>query len=287
MAATTISPTKHQGGSFLLTPSSPDESFSPEDFTQEHYAIARTTEEFWNKEVAPNVDAIQHQEPGLAISILRKSAQLGLTAVILPEKFGGMEMDLTSMMIVAEGVSKDGSYSGWHGAHTGIGTLPLLMFGNDEQKQRYLPKLATAEMVAAYCLSEPQAGSDALAARTRADLSEDGKYYVLNGQKMWITNGGSADLFTVFAKINGEKDKFTAFLVERAFPGVSSGAEEKKLGIKGSSTTAVYFDNVKVPVENVLGEIGRGHIIAFNILNIGRLKLGPFAIGGSKNVIHT
>lgn len=284
MAATTLTPTKHQGGSFLLTGSLPEEIYSPEDFTQEHHAIARTTEEFWNKEVAPNVDAIQHQEPGLAISILRKSAQLGLTGVILPEKFGGMEMDLTSMMIVAEGVSKDGSYSGWHGAHTGIGTLPLLMFGNEEQKQRYLPKLASAEMVAAYCLSEPQAGSDALAARTRADLSPDGKHYILNGQKMWITNGGGADLYTIFAKVGGEK--FTAFLVERAYPGVQPGAEEKKMGIKGSSTTAIYLDNVHVPVENVLGEIGRGHIIAFNILNLGRLKLGPFAIGGAKEVLR-
>src|ERR1700693_1335122 len=277
MASSTLSPTKHQGGSFLLAASTPEEIFSPEDFTEEHRAIARTTEEFWNKEVGPNVDAIQHQEPGLAISILRKSGQLGLTGVILPEKFGGMEMDLTSAMIVAEGVSKDGSYSGWHGAHTGIGTLPLLLFGTEEQKQRYLPKLATAEMVAAYCLSEPQAGSDALAAKTRADLSPDGKHYILNGQKMWITNGGGADLYTIFAKIGGEK--FTAFLVERKFPGVQPGAEEKKLGIKGSSTTAVYFDNVQVPVENLLGEIGRGHIIAFNILNIGRLSLAVSAHG--------
>jgi butyryl-CoA dehydrogenase len=284
MATMTLTPTKHKGGSFLLQPSSPEEVFTPEDFTDEHRAIARTTEEFWTKEVAPNVEGIQHQEPGLAISVLRKSAQLGLTAVIIPEKFGGMEMDLISAMIVAEGVSKDGSYSGWHGAHTGIGTLPLLLFGTEEQKQRYLPKLASAEMVAAYCLSEPQAGSDALAARTRADLSEDGKYYILNGQKMWITNGGGADLYTVFAKIGGEK--FTAFLVERKWPGVQPGAEEKKLGIKGSSTTAVYLDNVKVPVENVLGEIGRGHIIAFNILNLGRLKLGPFAIGGAKEVLR-
>ncbi len=284
MATSTLSPTKHQGGSFLLETSSPEEVFTPEDFTEEHRAIARTTEEFWNKEVAPNVEAIQHQEPGLAVSILRKSAELGLTAVVLPEKFGGMEMDLTSAMIVAEGVSKDGSYSGWHGAHTGIGTLPLLLFGTEEQKQRYLPKLASAEMVAAYCLSEPQAGSDALAARTRADLSPDGKHYILNGQKMWITNGGGADLYTIFAKIGGEK--FTAFLVERKFPGVQPGAEEKKMGIKGSSTTAIYLDNVPVPVENVLGEIGRGHIIAFNILNLGRLKLGPFAIGGSKEVLR-
>ena len=284
MASSTLSPTKQQGGSFLLAASTPEEIFTPEDFTEEHRAIARTTEEFWNKEVAPNVDAIQHQEPGLAISILRKSGQLGLTGVILPEKFGGMEMDLTSAMIVAEGVSKDGSYSGWHGAHTGIGTLPLLLFGTEEQKQRYLPKLASAEMVAAYCLSEPQAGSDALAAKTRADLSPDGKHYILNGQKMWITNGGGADLYTIFAKIGGEK--FTAFLVERKYPGVQPGAEEKKMGIKGSSTTAIYLDNVHVPVENVLGEIGRGHIIAFNILNLGRLKLGPFAIGGSKEVLR-
>jgi alkylation response protein AidB-like acyl-CoA dehydrogenase len=285
MASSTLAPTKHKGGSFLLETSAPGEIFSPEDFTDEHRAIARTTEEFWNKEVAPNLEAIQHQEPGLAISILRKSGQLGLTAVILPEKFGGMEMDLTSAMIVAEGVAKDGSYSGWHGAHTGIGTLPLLMFGTEEQKQRYLPKLATAEMVAAYCLSEPQAGSDALAAKTRADLSPDGKHYILNGQKMWITNGGGADLYTIFAKVGGEK--FTAFLVERKYPGVQPGAEEKKMGIKGSSTTAIYLDNVPVPVENVLGEIGRGHIIAFNILNLGRLKLGPFAIGGSKEVLRT
>ncbi len=162
--------------------------------------------------------------------------------------------------------------------------MPLLLFGTEEQKQRYLPKLATAEMVAAYCLSEPQAGSDALAAAPAPILSPDGKHYILNGQKMWITNGGAADLYTIFAKIGGEK--FTAFLVERAFPGVQPGAEEKKMGIKGSSTTAVYLDNVKVPVENVLGEIGRGHIIAFNILNLGRLKLGPFAIGGAKEVLR-
>jgi len=284
MATTTLTPVKHQGGSFLLAPTTPDDIFTPEDFTDEHRAIARTTEEFFAKEVAPNLHAIQHQEPGLAISILRKSAQLGLTGVIIPEKFGGMEMDLASAMIVAEGISKDGSYSGWHGAHTGIGTLPLLLFGTDEQKDRYLAKLASAEMVAAYCLSEPQAGSDALAIRTRADLSADGTHYVLNGQKMWITNGGGADLYTVFAKIDGEK--FTAFLVERKYPGVQPGAEEKKLGIKGSSTTAVYLDNVKVPVENVLGEIGRGHIIAFNILNLGRLKLGPFALGGAKEVLR-
>ena len=280
MATTTVAIPKTRGGAFLIENSSPEEIFTPEDFTDEHRAIAKTTDEFWQKEVVPNIDAIRHQDHALCARILKKSGELGLTAVVLPEKFGGMEMDLTSMMVVAEGLAREGSYSAWHGAHTGIGTLPLLLFGTEAQKAKYLPKLATAEMIAAYCLSEPQAGSDALAARTRADLSEDGKHYILNGQKMWITNGGFADLYTVFAKVGGEK--FTAFLVERAWPGVKPGAEEKKMGIKGSSTTAVFLDNVKVPVENVLGEIGRGHIIAFNILNIGRLKLGPFAHGGCR-----
>ena len=272
------------GGSFLIENYTPADVFTPEDYNDEHRAIARTTEDFFTREVAPNLDRIQHQEPGVAISILRKSAELGLTAVSVPEEYGGMEMDLVSMLIVAEGLAKDGSYAGWHGAHAGIGTMPLLLFGTPEQKKKYLPRLASAELVGAYCLSEPHAGSDALAAKTRADLSEDGTHYVLNGQKMWITNGGHADLYTVFAKVGGEK--FTAFLVERAFPGVKPGAEEKKMGIKGSSTTPVYLDNVKVPVENVLGEIGRGHIIAFNILNLGRLKLGPFATGGMKNVLQ-
>jgi len=280
MATTTVAIPKTKGGAFLIEQSTPEEIFTPEDFTDEHRAIAKTTDEFWQKEVVPHIDAIRHQDHALCAKIHKKSGELGLTAVVLPEKFGGMEMDMTSMMVVAEGLAREGSYSAWHGAHTGIGTLPLLLFGTEAQKAKYLPKLATAEMIAAYCLSEPQAGSDALAARTRADLSPDGKHYILNGQKMWITNGGFADLYTVFAKVGGEK--FTAFLVERAWPGVKPGAEEKKMGIKGSSTTAVFLDNVKVPVENVLGEIGRGHIIAFNILNIGRLKLGPFAQGGCR-----
>ena len=284
MASSTISPTKPKGGGFLIEPTLPEQVFTPEDFTDEHRAISRTTEEFWVKEIAPNVDAIQHQEPGVAISVLRKAGEIGLTSVHLPEKYGGMEMDLTSAMLVGEVMAKDGSYAVIHGAQTGIGALPLLLFGTEEQKQRYLPKVANAELVAAYALSEPQARSDALAARTRADLSPDGKHYILNGQKMWITNGGVADLYTIFAKVDGEK--FTAFLVERKFPGVTPGAEEKKMGIKGSSTTPIFLDNVPVPVENVLGEIGRGHIIAFNILNIGRLKLGAFACGGAKEVLH-
>lgn len=276
---------KSKGGGFLLESYAPEQIYSPEDFTDDHKAIARTAEDFWNKEVAPHVEAIQHHEPGVAVGIVRKAAGIGLTAVTVPEEYGGMEMDLVSAMVVAEGMSRDGSYSGWHGAHAGIGTLPILLFGTEAQKKKYLTKLASAEMIGAYCLTEPHAGSDSLAAKTTAVLSEDGTHYVLNGVKMWITNGGHADLYTVFAKINGEKDKFTAFLVERAFEGVKPGAEEKKMGIKGSSTTAVFLDNVKVPVENLLGEIGRGHIIAFNVLNIGRLKLGPFAIGGSKQVI--
>ncbi|MCC6366690.1 MAG: acyl-CoA dehydrogenase family protein [Bryobacterales bacterium] len=284
MATTSIALPKTKGGAFLLEPRAPEEIYSPEDFTEEHKAIARTADEFWQKEILPNIERIQHQEPGVAPSILKKSAELGLTAVILPERFGGMELDLTSMIIVAEHLSRDGSYSAWHGAHTGIGTLPLLFYGTEEQKRRYLPKLASAEMIAAYCLSEPQAGSDALAVKTRAGLSEDGKHYILNGQKMWITNGGHADLYTVFAKVGGEK--FTAFLVERAWPGVKPGNEEKKMGIKGSSTTPVYLDNVKVPVENVLGEVGKGHHIAFNILNMGRFKLGPFTSGGAKYTLQ-
>jgi alkylation response protein AidB-like acyl-CoA dehydrogenase len=283
MAAGTATVPKTKGGGFLIEERSPAEIFTPEDLTDEHRAIARAAEEFWKKEVEPNLEDIQHQKPGLAVSILRKSGEIGLTAITVPEKFGGMEMDLASAVVVAEQLARDGSYAGWHGAHSGIGTLPVLFFGTEDQKQRYLPRLAKAELVAAYCLSEPHAGSDALAAKTRADLNPEGTHYILNGQKMWITNGGAADFFTVFAKVGGEK--FTAFLVERAFGGVTSGAEEKKMGIKGSSTCAIYLDNVRVPVENVLGEIGRGHIIAFNILNIGRLKLGPFAVGGAKNVL--
>src|SRR5579863_154805 len=283
MKSVTKNATKTAGGLFLIEDQSPHAVFTPEDLTEEHHAIARTAREFFDKEVAPHVEEMQHGDFDVAVALLRKAAALGLESILTPEKYGGMEMDLTADMVVAEQFARDGSFCGWHGAHSGIGTLPLLLFGTEEQKRRYLPKLATAEMLAAYCLTEPQAGSDALAAKTRADLSPDGKHYILNGQKMWITNGGAADLFTVFAKVGGEK--FTAFLVERAYPGVSSGHEEKKMGIKGSSTTAVYLDNVHVPVENVLGEIGRGHIIAFNILNIGRLKLGPFAVGGSKNVL--
>ena len=272
-----------KGSGFLTDNAAPNEVFTPEDLTEEHLAIARTVDEFWAAEVEPNLEAIRNKKPGVALAVMRKSAALGLAAISIPEKFGGAEMDLASAMVVAEHLGKDGSYGGWHSTHTGIGSLPILFFGTEAQKQKYLPKLAKVEMLSAYALTEPLAGSDALSARTRADLSEDGKYYILNGQKMWITNGGAADLFTVFAKVGGEK--FTAFLVERVFAGVTSGAEEHKMGIKGTSTTAVYFDNVRVPVENVLGEVGRGHVIAFNILNVGRLKLGPALMGAAKNVL--
>ncbi|HYW37769.1 MAG TPA: acyl-CoA dehydrogenase family protein [Terriglobales bacterium] len=272
-----------RGTAFLIEESAPQDIFTPEDLSDEHLAVGHMVDEFWANEVEPNLPAIREKKPGVAMSVLRKSVELGLTAMAIPEEYGGMAMDLPSLMVTAERMGRDGSYGGWHSAHTGIGTLPIVYFGTADQKRKYLPKLAKLEMLAAYALTEPLAGSDALAARTRADLSADGKHYMLNGQKMWITNGGAADLFTVFAKVGGEK--FTAFLVERRFPGVSSGAEEHKMGITGSSTTAVYLDNVPVPVENVLGEIGRGHVIAFNILNIGRLKLGPAMVGAAKNVL--
>ncbi len=279
--ATTLALPKTSGGAFLIE--NTETLFTAEDLSEDHRAVARTVDEFWQQEVEPNLEAILHGDFDLAVSLLRRSAELGLVSILTPERFGGMELDLTSSMVVAEHLARDGSYAAWHGAHAGIGTLPLLLFGTEEQKQRYLPRLSSAEWVGAYCLSEPHAGSDALAAKTRADLSPDGTHYVLSGQKMWITNGGKADLFTVFAKIGGEQ--FSAFLVERATPGVSVGAEEKKMGIKGSSTCAVFLDNVRVPKENLLGEPGRGHIIAFNILNLGRLKLGPFAVGGAKEVL--
>jgi len=256
---------------------------TPEHLTAEHLSIARTAQDFWTAEVAPNLPAIHRQDPGVLLSVLRKSAELGFTGISIPERFGGMELDLASVMIVEECFARDASYLVTHGAQAGIGALPLIYFGTEEQKRKYLPQLANASMIAAYALTEPQAGTDAMAIRTRADLTPDGKHYILNGQKMWITNGGIADLFTVFAKVDGEK--FTAFLVERAYAGVTPGAEEHKMGLHGSSTTALYLDNVAVPVENVLGEVGRGHIIAFNVLNIGRLKIGPYAAGASKEVL--
>ena len=269
------------GGSFLIEAST--RGFTPEDFAEDHRATARLANEFWKGDVEPHLDVIRKAGHDTTVAVLRKSAELGLLAITTPEQYGGMELDLVSAFIVAETMARDGSYAAWHGAHTGIGTLPVLLFGTEQQKAKYLPKLSSAELIGAYCLSEAHAGSDALAARTRATLNPEGTHYILNGQKNWITNGGRAGLFTVFAKVDGEK--FTAFLVERDYPGVSIGAEEHKMGIKGSSTCGVFLDKVPVPVENVLGEIGRGHIIAFNILNLGRLKIGPFAVGGAKDVL--
>jgi len=213
MTTAAATPPQVKGGAFLIEDRSPNEIFTAEDLNEEHLAIARTVDQFWTNDVEPHLEAIRQQTPGVALSVLRKAAELGLAAIPIPEKFGGMEMDLPSVMIAGEHLARDASYGSWHSSHTGIGTLPILFFGNEEQKRQYLPKLATVELLAAYALTEPLAGSDALAVRTRADLSADGKYYVLNGQKMWITNGGAADLFTVFAKVGGEK--FTAFLVER------------------------------------------------------------------------
>src|SRR5947209_17812148 len=283
MATTTTSYAARKGTAFLLEDITPEEIFTREDLSEEHLAVRRMVEEFWANEVEPNLPAIREKKPGAALEVLRRSAKLGLLGISVPEKFGGMEMDLASVMVVAEVMGRDVSYAGWHSAHTGIGSLPILFFGSEQQKEKYLPRLVSGELLAAYALTEPLAGSDALAARTRADLTADGKHYILSGQKMWITNGGAADVFIVFAKVGGEK--FTACIVERGFSGLTSGAEEHKMGIQGSSTTAIYFDNVKVPVENVLGEIGRGHVIAFNILNVGRLKLGPAVMGAAKNIL--
>ncbi len=271
------------GGGFLLEDPASSAVSTPEDFTEEQLQIAATADRFMNEEVFPQVEEYEKQKPGLARSLMAKSGQLGLLGVLVPEEYAGSEMDLTTSVIVDERMGRYASFSTTHGAHSGIGTLPLVFFGTEHQKQHYLPQLVTGEWVAAYCLSESHAGSDALAARTRADLSPDGKHYILNGEKMWISNGGIADLYTLFAKVDGEK--FTAFLVERGTKGVQPGAEEKKMGIKGSSTTPLVLTNVAVPVENLLGEIGYGHIIAFNILNLGRLKLAAACIGGAKDVL--
>ncbi len=271
------------GGSFLIDHATPAQTFTPEDFSEEQRQTSATAERFMTEEVIPTIPDYEQKQPGLARGLVEKAGELGLLSVLVPEKYDGLEMDVTTQMLVNESVGRYAAFSTTYGAHAGIGTLPLVFFGSEEQKQKYLPKLVTAEMLGAYCLSEPQAGSDALNSLTRAELTPDGKHYVLNGQKMWISNGGWADLFTVFAKIDGEQ--FSAFLVERTYEGVRPGAEEHKMGIHGSSTTALFLDNVKVPVENLLGEIGRGHIIAFNILNLGRLKLGASCAGGSKSVI--
>ena len=272
-----------KGGSFLIKQRTPEEIFTPEDMTDQHRLIARTTEEFMQKEVLPRVREIEEKNPELLRELLRKAAEIGLNATDIPEKYGGLELDKISSIIVAEKTALNGSWTATIGAQAGIGVLPIAYFGTEEQKAKYVPKLASAEWVGAYALSEAGSASDALNCKTRATLSADGKHYILNGSKMWITNGGFADVFSVFAKVDGES--FTAFIVERGFPGVSPGAEEHKMGIRGSSTTPLNFENVHVPVENVLGEVGKGHLIAFNILNVGRLKLGAGCVGAAKFLI--
>src|SRR6516162_8451344 len=285
MATTTVAPkTKITGGSFLLEDHNLETVFTPEDFNEDQQMIAKLADEFAVNELLPNVEKIEHKEWQVSRDLLKKAAEMGLTNADVPAEYGGSEMDKISSAIIADRMAKCGSFVVSMGAHAGIGTLPLVFFGTEEQKKKYLPKLATAEMIGAYALSESTSGSDALNCRTRAVLSPEGKHYILNGEKMWITNAHFADLFTVFAKVDGEK--FTAFLIEKDFAGFSVGAEEKKMGIRGSSTAPLILNDCKVPVENVLGEIGKGHIIAFNILNIGRFKLGASCTGGARNSLQ-
>jgi alkylation response protein AidB-like acyl-CoA dehydrogenase len=278
METTTVSTLK--GGEWLIKPGNPNDIFTPEDFTEEQLMIRDMCLQFLQTEVLPVMERIDKAELGLMPTLMEKAGEQGLLSASVPEEYGGMGKDFVTSTLVSEALGGGYSFSVAMSAHAGIGTLPILYFRTEEQKKKYIPKLATGEWKGSYGLTEPGSGSDALGAKTTATLSADGKYYLLNGQKIWITNGGFADVYTVFAKVDG--DKFTAFIVERGMEGFTQGHEEHKMGIKGSSTVQLYFQDCKVPVENVLGEIGRGHIIAFNILNIGRLKLDAAAVGGSK-----
>ncbi|OQX65939.1 MAG: acyl-CoA dehydrogenase [Desulfococcus sp. 4484_242] len=271
------------GGEFLITDAAPEEVFTPEDFTDEHKMILDTAKGFIEKEIQPNIEKLDEKDHDLVLSLLAKAGELGLLGTDVPEEYGGLGLDKVSTTLVAEAMGTAASFGVVYGAHTGIGTLPIVYFGNDEQKKKYLPKLASGEWCGAYCLTEPGAGTDALNAKTKAVLSEDGKYYILNGEKMFITNAGWASTFIVYGKVNGEQ--FTGFIVEKDFPGVSTGKEEKKMGMHGSSTRPVILEDARVPVENVLFEVGKGHKIAFNILDIGRWKLGASAVGGCKACI--
>ena len=273
-----------KGGSFLIEDVEINRVFTPEDFTDEQKMIAKTTEEYVANEVTPVIENLEHHEFEHSVRLLGKAAELGLLAADVPEEYEGLGLDKISSALIAEKMSPAGGFSITHGAHVGIGSLPIVLFGNHEQKSHYLPKLASGELIAAYALTEPGSGSDALGAKTTAKLNEAGTHYVLNGEKQWITNAGFADVFVVYAKIDGEK--FTAFIVERKYDGVSVGPEEKKMGIKSSSTRTLILEDAQVPVENLLGEIGRGHIIAFNILNIGRYKLGVGTVGASKRAFE-
>jgi alkylation response protein AidB-like acyl-CoA dehydrogenase len=268
------------GGSFLLQTRTPEEVFTPEDLNEEQRQIAATAAKFAREEILPAAEAIEAKEPGVLRGLLEQAAELGFTAVDIPEEYGGVGMDKTTSTLVTDHSAVLASFSTAFGGQIGIGTLPLVWYGTEEQKKIYLPKIATAEWVVAYALSEASSGSDAMNIRTRATLTPDGRHYLLNGEKMWITNAAIADLYTVFAKIDGEK--FSAFLVERTFPGLTVGAEEHKLGIRGSSTCPLVLQDCKVPVENLLGEPGKGHHIAFNVLNVGRFKLGVACVGGAR-----
>jgi alkylation response protein AidB-like acyl-CoA dehydrogenase len=273
-----------KGGSFILEDIDPAMVYTPEDFTDEHKMIAKTAADYIDKEVLKEVEHLENHEFDRSVKLLKKAGDLGLLGGDIPEEYGGLDLDKTSSALVAEKFSKAGGFSITHGAHVGIGSLPIVLFGTEQQKQTYLPELASGVKIAAYALTEPGSGSDALGAKTTARLNEEGTHYLLNGEKQWITNAGFADLFIVYAKVDGEH--FTAFIVERTAEGVSTGPEEKKMGIKSSSTRTLILEDTRVPKENVLGEIGRGHIIAFNILNIGRYKLGVGAIGASKHAFE-
>jgi alkylation response protein AidB-like acyl-CoA dehydrogenase len=285
MATATLTKPAAKGGSFLLESPLPGDVFTPADLTDDQKLIGQTAEEFVVKEVLPLAKDLENKKPGLMAELVKKGGEVGLMGGGVPEEFGGAGLDKISTTVLTEKLSLYGGFAVTHGAHAGIGTLPIVYFGTEAQKKKYLPKLATGEWIGAYCLSEPQAGSDAQNSLTRAELNKEGTHYILNGQKMWITNGGFADIYIVFAKIDGEK--FTAFIVERSFPGFKPGNEEHKMGIHGSSTTPIFLENCKVPKENLLHEIGRGHIVAFNILNAGRFTLGASCVGASKYVLMT
>ena len=285
MATSLLTKPAAKGGSFLLESPEPADIFTPADLTDDQKLIGQTAEEFVIKEVLPLAKDLENKKPGLMAELVRKAAELGLMSGGTPEEYGGAGLDKIATTVLTEKISIYGGFAVTHGAHAGIGTLPIVYFGTEEQKKKYLPKLASGELIGAYCLSEPQAGSDAQNSLTRAELNKEGTHYILNGQKMWITNGGFADLYVVFAKVDGEK--FTAFIVERKFPGCKPGNEEHKMGIHGSSTTPIFLENCMVPKENVLHEIGRGHIVAFNVLNAGRFTLGASGVGGSKHVLMT
>src|ERR1700723_26820 len=284
MATTPVSVALNRGGAFLISSITPDEIFTPADLTDDQRLIGQTAEEFVAKEVVPLIPELELHKEGLMAQTLKKAGELGLLGGAIPEEYGGAGLDKVSATVLAEKLAAYASFAVSHGGHAGIGTIPIVYFGTEAQKQKYLPKIATGELLSCYCLSKPQEGSDALPAGTRPVLSPAGTNWILNGQKMWITNGGFADIYIVFAKIDGEK--FSCFIVDRNAPGFSFGAEEKKMGIRGSSTVPIFFENAPVPKENLLHEAGRGHIVAFNTLNVGRFSLGAYCLGGSKKVLE-